>query len=244
MPRSFTLNKSNGFNSMSHSIILKELNKIEVSDIMIPRSEVLLLDFKLSFTEIIDMVIKDGHSRFPVYSDKIDNIIGVLYVKDFLIFFTTIEVDFNISKILRKPLFVSENKKASELLSEFREAQVHMAIVVDEYGAMVGLISMEDILELIIGDINDEYDKKEENKNVLAINKDEYIINPKMLLEDFNKLMKTKINSNDYDTIGGFIIDKFGYVPKTGEILEYPNLVFNIKLVEGSKIKKIEVKKV
>ncbi len=227
---------------MSRKVILDELSKIEVSDIMIPRSNVVLINKNNSFTEIIETVIADGHSRFPVFFQKIDNIIGILYVKDLLQFFKSIEVNFDITKILRKPLFVSENKKASELLSLFREERVHIAIVVDEYGTMVGIISMEDILEEIVGDISDEYDK-EKKQNFKMIKKNEFILFPQMSLEEFNDLFKTKINSKTYETIGGFILEKFGYIPKAGETIYYGSFYFEILKADGSRLKEILLKK-
>ncbi len=209
---------------------------------MIPKGNVVLLNLKSTFQEIIDTVIADGHSRFPVYSSKIDNITGILYVKDLLQFFKITEVNFDITRILRKPIFVSENKKASELLSLFREEHVHLATVVDEYGTMVGIISLEDILEEIVGDISDEYEK-EKRENYITAGKNEYIVYPQMNLEEFNDLFKTRISSRVYETIGGFILEKFGYVPKTGESISYGGCYFEIRKVEGSRLREILVKK-
>ncbi len=227
----------------SRKVILQELSKIEIADIMIPRSEAVLINQNKSFSEIVDLVIQDGHSRYPVFSEKIDNIVGILYVKDLLQFFRSIEVDFNISRILRKPLFVSENKKANELLSEFREARSHIAIVVDEYGTMLGIVTLEDIIEEIVGDISDEYDEMGKKEDYILFDKDEYIVYPRMKLEEFNEVFKTRFNSEDYETVGGFVVGLFGYVPKAGESIEYGNYLFSIKLVEGSKIKEILFKK-
>ncbi len=234
---------SAGKEKIGSKVILEELSKINASDIMVPRSGVVFINKNSSFTDIIDIVINDGHSRFPVYSNKIDNIIGILYIKDLLKFFKTIEVDFDITRILRKPLFISENKKTSELLSEFIDERVHIAIVVNEYGTVLGIISLEDILEEIVGDISDEFDKEKNVQNFIQLNKDEYKIFPKMPLVDFNNMFKTRINSDDYETIGGFIIDRFGYVPKENETLKYGNLYFQITVVEGSRIKEIFLKK-
>lgn len=224
------------------SVILDELSKVRAADLMIPRSEVILININNTFSEVIDLVVTDGHSRFPVFSDKIDNIAGILYVKDLLPFFKTIEVDFNIAKILRKPLFVSENKMASELLQDFRNSHLHIAIVVDEYGTMMGIITLEDILEEIVGDISDEYDT-DDKKNYHEVAKNEYLINPRMTLEEFNGLMKSALKSKDVETIGGFLIAKFGYVPKQGETIKHRNLLFEIRHAHGSRIKEIYVRK-
>jgi len=131
-----------------------------------------------------------------------------------------------------------------DLLAEFREERVHIAIVVDEYGTMLGIVSLEDILEEIVGEISDEYDIDENNLNYILVSKDEYIFNPRITLEEFNKVFKSRINSENYETLSGFIMDRFGYVPKEGETLQFGNLHFLIKNVEGSKIKQILVKKI
>lgn len=226
------------------SVIFDELSKVRAADLMVPRSEVVLINVNHSFSEIIEQVVNDGHSRFPVFSEKTDNITGILYVKDLLPFFKTIEVDFNISKILRKPLFVSENKMASELLQDFRNSRLHIAIVVDEYGTMMGIITLEDILEEIVGDISDEYDTDDAGKNFHEIAKNEYLIHPRMGIEEFNALMNVTVKAKDVDTIGGFLIGKFGYVPKKGETFRYRNLHFEVRHALGSRIKEIYVKKV
>jgi Mg2+/Co2+ transporter CorC len=237
------MDESSSGGKMSRKVMLEELSKIEASDLMIPRSDVAVININSSFIEVIDKVISDGHSRFPVFSEKIDNIVGILYVKDLLPFLKTVEMVFDITHILRKPSFVSENKKASELLSEFREERVHLAIVVDEYGTMLGIVTLEDILEEIVGDISDEYDEEEELKNYTQLKKNEYIILPKMPIDEFNTLFKTRITSEDYETIGGFLLEKFGYVPKEGESIEYGYYKMTIKEVHGSKIKQILLKK-
>jgi CBS domain containing-hemolysin-like protein len=132
---------------------------------------------------------------------------------------------------------------ASELLQDFRNSRLHIAIVVDEYGTMMGIITLEDILEEIVGDISDEYDTDETRKNFHEVAKNEYLVNPRMTLEEFNELMKTAVKSKDVDTIGGFLIGKFGYVPKQGETFKYRNLHFEIRHALGSRIKEIYVKK-
>ncbi len=223
--------------------VLDGLSKATVADLMIPRPEVVLINAKSTFPEITDLVISDGHSRFPVFSEKIDNIVGILYVKDLLQYFKAIEVDFDISRILRKPLFVSENKRANELLSDLRDARVHMGIVVDEYGTMMGIITLEDILEQIVGDISDEYDK-EDRKDYEEIGQNEYLVKARMTLEEFNRLLRVTIRCKDYDTVGGFLIHRFGYVPKPGEKLNHRNLVFEVRHAHGSRLKEILVRKV
>ncbi|MGC8770298.1 MAG: CBS domain-containing protein [Brevinematia bacterium] len=226
--------------SRGKTVILEELSKISVADIMVPRSEVVLIDRSLSLEEILKIVVEDGHSRFPVYEEQIDNILGVLYVKDLLKFFK--RKDFDIREILREAIFVPENKTASDLLKEFKEKRIHFAIVVNEYGTMVGVVCLEDIIEEIVGEIEDEYDKKDEI-SYKKITKNEFLIYPKMSIEEFNKIFKTRIVSENFDTIGGFILESFGYLPKSGDSIEYGNYVFTVKSVDGSKIKEIVLKR-
>ncbi len=233
---------SPGDAEINKRVIRDKLSKIEASDIFVPRSEVILLNIDSTFDEMLSAVIADGHSRYPVFSEKIDNIVGFLYVKDLLPLINNPDArnDSVIRKLARKPLFISENKKLSDLFSEFINTHVHMAIVVDEYGSFIGLITLEDILEQIVGDISDEYDKAEE-AYYKAISDKETLIYPKMPIDEFNKLFRTRIQSEDYDTIGGFVIDRFGYVPKVDEKLKYKNLEFIISKAEGSRILEIRV---
>lgn len=226
-----------------HQFVNEFLNKTEASDIMIPRSQVTLIDSILSFNEIVNLINKDGHSRFPVYTEKIDNIVGILYAKSLLEYIRhSDQKQFDMIKILRKPLFISENKKASDLFAEFIKTHTHMAIVVDEYGTFLGIVTLEDVMEEIVGDISDEFDK-EKKAFYSVISPKESMVLPGMSIEEFNQVFKTRIKSEDYDTIGGFIIDHFGYVPKAGECVQYKHYEIVIESVEGSKILKILVKK-
>lgn len=227
---------------ISQRQIRDKLSRIEASDILIPRSEVVLINSESPFEEILDTVIYDGHSRFPVYSERIDNIIGFLYVKDLLPLIRTAAgtSGFSIREALRKPLFISENKNLGDLFSEFISTHVHMAIVADEYGSLIGLITLEDILEQIVGEISDEYDKEEE-ANYKVISSKQVIVYPKMPLEEFNRVFHTRIQSDDYDTIGGFIMDTLGHVPKENETMKYKNLDLVIVKAAGSRILEIRV---
>ncbi|MGC8764292.1 MAG: transporter associated domain-containing protein [Brevinematia bacterium] len=224
----------------SKKIILDELSRIRAADIMIPRSDVVMIDRDLGLDEILKIVVEDGHSRFPVYYEQIDNILGVLYVKDLLKYFG--RKDFNIEEILKKAIFVPENKLASELLRDFKRERIHLAIVVNEYGTMVGIVSLEDIIEEIFGEIEDEYDS-DTFASYKKISKNEFIIFPKMKIDEFNSIFKTKLTSENFDTIGGFVLEYFGYVPKPGESFDYGGYNFRIESVDGSKIKEILLKK-
>lgn len=222
--------------------VMEILAQFDAEEIMIPRSRVVILNAASSFGEIIETVSRDGHSRFPVFEEKIDNIIGVLYVKDLLPLFLKEDAgkDFDIHPLLREPMFVSENKRADELLSEFRSRHIHIALVADEYGSFIGIITLEDILEEIVGEIEDEFDK-EESDHFKKISDHEAVILPRMQIHDFNRIWGTRLKSERFDTIGGFVIDKFGYVPSTGEETQHRNLTFVVEKSEGSRIKKIRV---
>lgn len=230
-----------GLPRMSRKAVVEELNKLSASDLMVSRASVVLINSRTPFSELIDWVIHDGHSRFPVYSGRIDNIEGILYVKDLLQFFRKEELEFDIKRLLRPPLFVSENKKAGDLLMEFREERVHIAIVVDEYGTMLGIVSMEDILEQIVGSISDEFDEEHEEMLVQEIATGEYRVMPKITIEAFNAQFKTRFSSEHYETIGGYLLDRFGHVPQTGEAVETGGLHFIAEEVQGSRVKSFKV---
>lgn len=224
--------------------IQKLLSSIRAEEIMRPRSQVTMINADSPFSEIMQTLIRDGHSRFPVFQERIDNIIGILYVKDLLRLYPEKLVNTNLiaSSFLRKPLFVSENKKASKLLVEFKESHIHMAIVVDEYGTMLGIITLEDILEEIVGEIHDEFDKIED-RNYSPTGTGNHVVYPRMPIEEFNKVFKTRIQSEDFETIGGFILDQFGHVPKQEEAIDYGNYKLTIGKVEGSRIQEILVER-
>ena len=232
-----------------HSLIAKRIARealagLDALDIMVPSFQVELINIEDSFDEIIRTITGGGHSRFPVYENKIDNIVGVLYAKSLLNLFRSFDQrgEFYIRDFIRKPLIISENKKADDLLGEFIRTHIHMAIVVNEYRSMLGILTLEDILEEIFGEINDEFDR-EERSNVLSHNEKETIILPTMPIEEFNRLFKTRVKNEDFETISGFILDKIGHVPAKGDTLEYHHYLFEILEAEGSRILKIKVRR-
>ncbi len=217
------------------------LDHLTVSSIMIPRSEVVLLDVAMNIQEIVQTIQSEGYSRYPVYENHVDNVVGVLYAKDLLSSFLSRDV--SLKKILRKPLFVSENKKVSQLLAEFRQTHIHLGIVVDEFGTMVGIVSLEDILEELVGEIEDEFDQHATEKEYEILADESVLLSPKMAISKFNEVFKQKIPEDEFETIGGFIMGEKGYVPSVGEKLEYNGLVFTVLDVKGSRIQKIGMKK-
>lgn len=186
----------------------------QAKDIMIPRIDMVFVDVDSTYSELIEIYKEEKFTRLPVYEDTTDNVIGIINVKDLLLYDP--QTPFNIRNFLRDPYFTYEYKKTSELLMEMRKSSINFAIVLDEYGATAGLVTLEDLLEEIVGEIRDEYDTDEEDL-VKKINDYEYIIEGSMKLDDVNDLLNLDISSDDYDSIGGIIIELLDHLPETGE---------------------------
>ncbi|MBA4421067.1 MAG: hemolysin [Anaerolinea sp.] len=212
-------------------------------EIMIPRIDMLALDVDAPLTEVVDAVSKSGHSRIPIYEETIDNIIGLLYAKDLLQYLINIKPFSSLRDVMRPAFFVPEAKKLDDLLTEMQSSRKHIAIVVDEYGGVAGLVTLEDILEEIIGEIRDEYDQLEE----LAYHKlsdDEYIFLGNIDLDDFNEIMGTEIEKEMADTLGGLMYGLIGRVPEGGEQELVENLQLTVENVIGRRIHKVRAKRI
>ena len=172
--------------------------------------------------EALDVILKAGHSRIPVYKNSVDNIVGILYAKDLLRFLRDGRTDTPLSKTLRPAYFIPESKKVDELLQELQQRKVHMAIVVDEYGGTAGLVTIEDLLEEIVGEIQDEYDAEE--PTVEEVNEHEYLFDARVQLDEANKLLGVELPSEGGDTLGGFIYSQLGKVPTVGDRVEFENV--------------------
>lgn len=207
-------------------------------EIMVPRIDVNALEVTTPITAAMDEVVRSGHSRLPVYEDSIDNVIGLLYAKDLLKMTKAQEQALDLRKLLRTAYFVPESKNVDELLSEMQGRGVHMAIVVDEYGGMAGLVTLEDIVEEIVGEIRDEYDTSEE----LAIEQrtpDEYLFKGQVSLDDVNEVLNTQLTAELSDSLGGFIYSQLGRVPLEGDTLQVDEWKFTVEEVRGRRIIKI-----
>ena len=215
-----------------------ELSETTIKEVIIPRIDVVFIDVEISRDELFDILLKSGHSRFPVYRDTIDNVIGVLYVKDLLGFLVK-EETFSIQDVMRKAYFVPESMKLDALLKEFKHRRVHIAIVVDEYGGVSGIVCMEDIIEEIVGDIQDEFDNEEDD--ILEIGPNTYLCDARIDIEDLNEHIDKDLPDEKFDTLGGFVFDLFGKIPVKYEKVSYENLDFIIQTVEGHKIKTVKV---
>ena len=220
---------------ITNTIALRTKN---VKEIMVPRVDVIMVAIDTPYEKVIKAFDK-GNSRIPVYKDGVDDIVGVLYVKDMI---ETDEKNFNLKKLLHKPFFVPISISLMELLRNFRERQVHIAMVVDEYGGFSGIVSMEDVLEQIVGDIRDEYD--EEDEEVKSNEDGSYLVDARVRIEDFNKFgILPAIPDDDADTVGGFLFSYIGRLPKRNEAIYYNNYSFTVVGKSGNIVTKIRIEK-
>mgnify|MGYP002345340276 FL=1 len=208
-------------------------------DVMVPRIDMVLVEDSLTYDEVIELYSVDKYTRMPVYDESIDNIIGIINIKD-LFFFTGNKDNFCIRDIMREPYFTYEYKKTSELFLEMRKDSIPMAIVLDEYGSTAGLITLEDLLEEIVGEIRDEYDYDEED-SIKCIGENEYIVDGNTKLDDINEAFHLNIESDDYDSIAGHLIFLLDHLPEVGETITEQNVVYTIQSVEKNRIDKIHV---
>jgi CBS domain containing-hemolysin-like protein len=215
-----------------------EFGDLLVREVMIPRIDIVALEVDTPLDKALQTLINSGHSRIPIYEDTIDNIKGLLYAKDLLNLWG--KTPRPLKDIMRKANFVPESKQADVLLHELKRDRIHMVIVVDEYGGTAGLITLEDLIEEIIGDIQDEYDIHEEAEFVQE-GPDTFTVDAGITLTDFNDLLNVELSKEDSDTLGGFIFTELGHVPEPGETLDYQNLSFTITSLDGRRIRKVSV---
>ena len=217
-----------------------EYSDMRVKDIMIQRMDIVAVDVSATYEEVVAAFGEKQFSRIPVYEDTIDNIVGVLYAKD--LFFIPVEKikHFDIKKYMREPFYTYEFIKISDFFRRMQGDRIHIAIVLDEYGGVAGIITMEDIIESILGDINDEYDPQDE-EDIVCIKEGEYLVNGSVRLEDLNEEIGTHFESEDFESIGGFILGILGRIPRTGEIINYESIRFVIEKVDKSRIMKIRL---
>lgn len=190
----------------------------KVRDIMVPRPQMVVIDGDAKPIDVLPTIIQSQHSRFPVIEDNRDKVLGILLAKDLLQFMTDTESNYHtIHDLIRPALFIPESKPLDVLLKEFRLNRNHMAIVADEYGGIAGLVTIEDVLEQIVGDIEDEYDVDEKETSIKKNDDDTYLVNALTPIDDFNAYFSTNFSDADFDTIGGLILQQFGYLPKRNE---------------------------
>lgn len=217
---------------------IEDLSETSVKEVMVPRIDVDFISVDTPGDELIAKVKESGHSRFPVYSESIDNVIGVLYVKD-LIFGLDKNQPVELEKLIRKAYFVPESKRIDTLLREFKRRHLHIAIAIDEYGGIAGIITMEDIIEEIVGDIQDEFDN--EREDILSLGNNVWLCDARMDLDDLNESLETQFPSEDFDSLGGFVFDLFGKIPVKFEKASWNEFDFIVQDMEGHRINMIKV---
>ncbi len=218
-----------------------QVSETQVRDVMIPRSQLDMIDVAESPEKFIPFVIETAHSRFPVFEDNRDNVIGILLAKDLLRFYA--EEQFNVREMLRPAVFVPEAKRLNVLLKEFRANRNHIAIVVDEYGGVSGLVTIEDVIEQIVGDIEDEYDFDETEDNILVDRSGRYRVKAVTEIPDFNNKFGSSFSDEDHDTVGGLVVGRFGRLPKRGESITIDGYAFQVLRADSRKIHSLLVEK-
>ncbi len=221
-----------------------EVSEMQVRDVMIPRPQMVVIEHDATLEEILPIIIEAGHSRYPVIGDSRDEILGILLAKDLLPYQGKEKPkEFQIKKLLRPAMYIPESKRLDVLLKEFRLNRNHMAIVVDEYGGAAGLATIEDVLEQIVGEIEDEYDTTEEERFIRMLNETECMVKALTPIEDFNAYFKTNFSDEDFDTIGGLVLQKFSHLPKRGEstVLEGIEFVVTSASSRGIQLLKIKI---
>lgn len=216
-----------------------EFDDTLVREVMVPRIDIIALDVNESAYNAVLAVVEVGHSRIPVYEDTIDNIIGVIYAKDLLKNLNNDLKNLDLRKIMRPAYYVPENKKVKNLLAELRQARVHMAIVLDEYGGTAGLITIEDVIEEIIGDIQDEYDDEEETFTVLPDGS--LLANARASIYDVNEILHIDLPDDEFETLGGLVFNLLGHLPKVGEELILDNVHIKVEKILGRRIDRVRV---
>ena len=210
-----------------------QVSEIQVKNIMIPRSQMIVVREGTSLQDMLPLIIDSAHSRFPVVGDSRDEVLGILLAKDLLRYFIEGSQDqFRLEDVLRTAVIIPESKRVNKLLNEFKDGRNHMAIVVDEYSNVSGLVTIEDVLEQIVGEITDEHDV-EEDRYIIEHSKGKYGVKALTPIEDFNEFFSTQYSDTDFETFGGLVLSKFGHLPKKGEKIEFDK--FYVEVLRADK---------
>ncbi|WP_032123240.1 HlyC/CorC family transporter [Clostridium amazonitimonense] len=215
-----------------------EFGDLQVKDVMIQRVDIVAITTESTYEEILEVIKREQFSRIPVYNETIDNIVGILYVKDLLL--REKEEEFKVEEYMREANYTYEFRRITDLFSDMKKDRNHMYIVLDEYGGTVGIVTIEDLVEEIVGDIEDEYDD-EDDREIDVIKEDEYIVSGSAKLDDINDLIGTSIESEEFDSVGGFIIGQLGRFPDMGDNVQYENIKFVIEDIDKNRIKKVRI---
>lgn len=211
-----------------------QVSEMQVRDIMIPRSQMDVIDITDPPEKFIPFVIEAAHSRFPVIGENKDDVIGILLAKDLLRFYSSPE--FDVREMLRPALFIPESKRLNVLLKEFRSNRNHIAIVVDEYGGVAGMVTIEDVLEQIVGDIEDEFDEDENEDNIIQDAHGRYRVKALTEISDFNEVLGTQLSDEEFSTIGGLVVSQFQHMPKRGEEVTFDNLNVTVLRADSRRV--------
>jgi len=217
---------------------VQELGETTVKEVMVPRIDTVFLPLDLRREELLEKVVASGHSRIPVYSDSIDSVVGILYAKDLLRALVKGGA-FSLADLVRKPFFVPESKRIDSLLKEFRRKRVHIAVVVDEYGGVSGIVCLEDIIEEIVGEIQDEFD--EEREDVVSLGDSSWLCDARANLDDVNRETGLSLPADDFDTLGGFVFALFEKIPSRYERASSGDLDFTVQDMDGHRITSVKI---
>ena len=221
---------------------IMEMEQTTVREVMVPRIDMVAVDAEDGFSEVARLMVEKGYSRLPAYEDTIDNVVGVVYAKEVLRHLARGTCPVSIRELARPAHFVPESKKVDELLTEMRQQRLSIAIVVDEYGGTAGLVTIEDLIEEIVGEIEDEFDIREQA--VQLVTPTEAIVDARVGIDDLNEMFDLRIEKEDFDSVGGFIFNNLGRMPSVGDEVRVDGLVMRVLTVMGRRIKKVRVTKV
>lgn len=229
-------------NRDEHAMIdaVLDLGDTLVREILVPRTEMVAVEITTPVSEVLETIIEAGHSRIPVYEGDVDHITGILYAKDLLKLWGKLPEEISIRSICRKAYFIPETKTTADLLKEFKMRRVHMAVAVDEYGGTSGIITIEDILEEIVGEIQDEHDPVEQS-GISRLDDGSYIFDARSHIEDVEEELNVQIPRGEYDTLGGFLSHLLGHVPVQGEQGQYGTILFTVEEADARKVSTIRV---
>ncbi|BFM19787.1 HlyC/CorC family transporter [Gilvimarinus japonicus] len=213
-----------------------DVSSLQAREIMIPRTQIVAVKLDDTPQEFLPKIIESGHSRFPVIGDSIDDIKGILLAKDLLRMMLEGTTDFSLDSIIRTANIVPESKRVNVLLREFREQRYHMALVIDEYGGISGLITIEDILEEIVGNIEDETDEEVSDELIKRVSDTDYVIKALTPIDDFNDYFNAGLSDEDFDTMGGILMQSFGHLPKRNEVTEIDGFTFRVLYADNRQI--------
>lgn len=222
-----------------------QVAEMHVRDVMIPKAQMIVIESNSPLNSLLPMVIESGHSRFPVTDSNTHDVIGILLAKDLIKYSLNTQTSantFDINQIIRPAVFVPQSKRLDVLLREFRVSHHHMAIVIDEYGHVAGLVTIEDVLEQIVGDIEDEYDTDEDDE-IKKQGDGTYVVKATTPIDDFNEYFSSELSDEEFDTIGGLILQGFGHLPKRGEILKIDHFQFKVLHSDNRRIHLLETTK-